>query len=844
MLLPIVQEALDAQGWKYEVTLDGEACTFHLAGRSTRYRCLVVADDTLEQVGFLVIPPQLIPEPARAAACEYITRVNYGLRLGSFDIDLSDGEWRFRYGIDVEGGVLTSTMVRMMFAIAVGAMDAYHDGMLRVAFGGAEPAQAHADATAARQREWEAMQAADGASAAETATPAGDASASDEEEIDLDAILAELLGDADASAGPSSPAASHAPPVESDDRRHVPASSTGNTVVASTPAAATESEAMPPKDDPEPMLPIPNAYVVPGTRLIAGEYPGSPPSNPTSDLERKLASFLDVGVTAFVDLTGPDDPLAPYEPTLRALAGRRDVAVSHDRLTIADMDVCDEAHMCEVLDTIDAHLAAGRTVYVHCWGGVGRTGTVVGCWLVRHGRTGIEALAEVGRLFATMTPRKVRRHAATGSPQTRAQRAMVKDWGESVMVRRTGAQARTARARRAARAAMPKIDEPSAPPTASSPTGAREQAGLARRIHTGIRGCLLGGALGDALGWPVEFLSLTRIRSHYGPEGIQELDPRADGGLGAFTDDTQMTLFTAEGILRSTTRHMEYWSYSEPDASQWMGAHAPHPDVMRHAYQRWLHTQDAVPAGHGAPYLEEFPGWLVGVRSLHARRAPGNTCLGSLRASFEGSGEGPVANGSKGCGGVMRVAPVGLVPCEDPFAYAVMAARLTHGHPSGHLSAGAYAHMLHDMLYGRLSLPDAVRRAMQRLAGEPGHEETAAALDRAYRLAADPGAPSAERVESLGQGWTGEEALAIGVYCALVADDFAHGVRLAVNHSGDSDSTGSIAGALLGVQVGEYGLPGAWLAALQEREVIRAVADDLLVGYGGGQAWRTRYPGN
>jgi len=137
----------------------------------------------------------------------------------------------------------------------------------------------------------------------------------------------------------------------------------------------------------------------------------------------------------------------------------------------------------------------------------------------------------------------------------------------------------------------------------------------------------------------------------------------------------------------------------------------------------------------------------------------------------------------------------------------------------------------------------AIAHAIVRLRRETGHEETVSALQLATALADEPGPPTAERVETLGAGWTGEEALAIGVYCALVATNFVHGVRLAVNHSGDSDSTGSIAGALLGVQCGEYGLPGEWLAQLELREVISAVADDLMVGYGGGPTWRSRYPG-
>jgi ADP-ribosylglycohydrolase len=595
-----------------------------------------------------------------------------------------------------------------------------------------------------------------------------------------------------------------------------------------------------PADDPFDR-PIENSYVVGDSRLVAGEYPGSPPSNPTSDLEGRLARFLDAGVSAFIDLTSPDEGLAPYEPTLRALAERRGVAVEYERLAIPDMDVCDEQQMCRVLDAIDEHLRRERTVYVHCHGGVGRTGTVVGCWLVRHGETGPAALAEVARLFATMSPGKVRRHAVWGSPQTTKQRAMVEGWLEGVMTRRSSAKTREARRRRTERAA----------PAAATGRRRSERAGIARVTHTRIRGCLLGGALGDALGRPVEFLSLTSIRSRYGAAGIQDLVASANG-VAEITDDTQLTLFTAEGVLRSTTRHMEYWAYSEPEGTDWGGEHMPHPDVMRYAYLRWLQTQQG--ESHDTPHPDETrlpgePGWLVGVERLHARRSPGNTCLSGLQSREGGTVEHPL-NDSKGCGGVMRVAPIGLVPCADPFGYAVMAAAITHGNPSGYLSAGAYAQMLSDLLFDpvghgpRLSLRESVEGVLARLEIERGHEETSASLTRALELAGRAGEPSPERVEALGGGWTGEEALAIGVYCAIVAEDFEHGVRLAVNHSGDSDSTGSIAGALLGVQFGEYGLPAEWLPQLELRDVISAVADDLLLGYGGGAAWRERYPGS
>jgi protein-tyrosine phosphatase len=92
------------------------------------------------------------------------------------------------------------------------------------------------------------------------------------------------------------------------------------------------------------------------------------------------------------------------------------------------MSVCEAPHMRRVLDAIDDDIASGRTVYVHCWGGVGRTGMTVGCWLVRHGMTGDEALAQVGRLFQTMSADKLRKHARWGSPQTEAQRDFVRAW--------------------------------------------------------------------------------------------------------------------------------------------------------------------------------------------------------------------------------------------------------------------------------------------------------------------------------------------------------------------------------------------------------------------------------
>ncbi|HEX5829705.1 MAG TPA: ADP-ribosylglycohydrolase family protein, partial [Gemmatimonadaceae bacterium] len=206
-----------------------------------------------------------------------------------------------------------------------------------------------------------------------------------------------------------------------------------------------------------------------------------------------------------------------------------------------------------------------------------------------------------------------------------------------------------------------------------------------------------------------------------------------------------------------------------------------------------------------------------------------------------GTAEEPV-NDSKGCGGVMRVAPAGLVNDADAFRLGCEAGAVTHGHPTGWLSAGALACMVRQLVEGD-SIERGVKMALGRLRHVPGHEETTAALDAALRLHGSA-APTPELVESLGGGWIAEEALAIGVYCALAADgDFAAGVRLAVNHSGDSDSTGAIAGNLLGALLGADAIPARWLERLELRDEMTAMADDLLTSWSDGPEWWARYPG-
>jgi ADP-ribosylglycohydrolase len=237
---------------------------------------------------------------------------------------------------------------------------------------------------------------------------------------------------------------------------------------------------------------------------------------------------------------------------------------------------------------------------------------------------------------------------------------------------------------------------------------------------------------------------------------------------------------------------------------------------------------------------------LIGVEGLHSSRAPGNTCLAALRGEEMGEMQRPL-NNSKGCGGVMRVAPIGLITENEDLAFSLgcEAAAITHGHPSGYYSAGCFAAIIHHLMSGR-SLPEAIESALRVLERPENdeHEECAEAVHRAVALwRVGDLTPSPEVIERLGGGWVGEEALAISLYCALASqDDFARGVSLAVNHSGDSDSTGAIAGNLLGLMLGVQAIPEKWLAELELRAEIEAAARDLFKRFEDTDAWRRRYP--
>ena len=320
------------------------------------------------------------------------------------------------------------------------------------------------------------------------------------------------------------------------------------------------------------------------------------------------------------------------------------------------------------------------------------------------------------------------------------------------------------------------------------------------------RGCLLAGGIGDQLGNDVEFMSRSQMLQMYGPEGVHTMSAH-------ITDDTQMTLFTAEGMLMGLKHGM------------------PMPACVCQSYLDWYATQ--MHRAKGGVFGREST--LMKEERLHCRRAPGNTCLLALGSGDMGLIDEPI-NNSKGCGGVMRTAPCGLlklVDTPDPEdAYAMQGAQagaITHGHMMGWVPAAMLADMVHMILLedGR-TLKEIVQDSLVRMVRLFGTSPVMDAFDRLMTRAvelAETDMPAHRAIRELGEGWVGDEALAIAVYCALrFQDDMEACFSAAVTHDGDSDSTGAIAGNILGAWLGVEGIPAKWLEQLEMRELIDDMA--------------------
>ena len=334
------------------------------------------------------------------------------------------------------------------------------------------------------------------------------------------------------------------------------------------------------------------------------------------------------------------------------------------------------------------------------------------------------------------------------------------------------------------------------------------------------RGCLLGGAAGDALGYAVEFLDDAAIFSRNGEKGITEYTLR--NGVAEISDDTQMTLFTATGLLLATTRGMT------------RGIMGTYPSYINFSYKDWYRTQT-----ERYPLPEEYHySWLVNLPEMFSCRAPGNTCLSAIENPAYGTIEEPI-NRSKGCGGVMRVAPIGLYfegkrySLDEIDKIGAETAALTHGHSLGYIPAAALVHIIHLIAHSdEISMYDAVedmKRAIDHQFENDKHlDELLKLIDKAIELSKDENIDDLEAIRELGQDWVAEETLAISIYCSLkYSNDFDKALIASVNHSGDSDSTGAVTGNIVGAYLGLKGIPQKYIENLELKDVILDIADDL-----------------
>lgn len=177
--------------------------------------------------------------------------------------------------------------------------------------------------------------------------------------------------------------------------------------------------------------PIPESYWVDPKRFLAGEYPGG--FENAKSMRRRIDAFLEAGIDTFFDLTQPNE-LISYETILGEQARMHEIEPAYHRFAIRDRHIPSREAMITLLDAIDDALSAGRNIYVHCWGGVGRTGTTVGCYLVRRGMANDKALARVGTWFKTM-PKHI---FFPTSPETEVQIQFVRDWREDGSVNGNG----------------------------------------------------------------------------------------------------------------------------------------------------------------------------------------------------------------------------------------------------------------------------------------------------------------------------------------------------------------------------------------------------------------------
>ena len=539
--------------------------------------------------------------------------------------------------------------------------------------------------------------------------------------------------------------------------------------------------------------PLHQSYEVWGNGIIyAGEYPG----DKNGELAKhKIERMHHFGIRHFIDLT-EEGELRPYNHLLPS-------DTTYTRFPIVDCGVPKSVESVQrLLLRIEELKKMDGYVYVHCWGGVGRTGTIIACYLSQNWKeVDLNHTLEVLRRNFSKMPKSAYRK----TPETKDQIDFISQF---INANKSCKEEKT------------------------------------KRVADSIRGSLMAGATGDALGYEVEFMSRRAILSRFGEKGITKfvLD---NNGKALISDDTQMTLFTANGMLMGLTRGYMRGIGGRPEK------------YVDGAYLDWFYTQ----TGRKKEILiNDFHyTWLRDLPELAQRRAPGNTCLQACESMFRGE---HVHNNSKGCGGIMRVAPMALLDAgyasrdENTYSLVELAeaggeiAECTHKHPLAFLPASLLTILLYKVVPMAV---EQVQEDIDRIVNETldildliyidKYESEKQYLrelsEKAIRLAHSD-ISDADAIRELGEGWVAEETWAIALYCAIRhINCVENAIISSVNHNGDSDSTGSVCGNIMGAIYGYEHIKernifcpeGKLLEdTLELSEIILALANDLSTG--------------
>ena len=306
-------------------------------------------------------------------------------------------------------------------------------------------------------------------------------------------------------------------------------------------------------------------------------------------------------------------------------------------------------------------------------------------------------------------------------------------------------------------------------------------------MESRFEGCMLGLAIGDALGWPTEFLSLRAIKSRWGNEGVTGLVGKA----APYTDDTQMTLCVARALVEAGREDLE---------------------TLMQVVSR------------------EFAAWCV---SPENNRAPGNTCMeGCFRLARGIHWRESGVKESKGCGSAMRTAPIGLYYHDDEerlIEVAKASSLPTHGHPTALAAAIGTAYLTALALQGEP--PETYVGKLARATEGIDGDFVACVRKMPDALGIEN---EEEALESLGRGWVGEEAVALALYCFLLSPrDYRRTVLRGANTEGDSDSIACIAGAISGAYNGIEAIPQEWVRDVENSTMLRETGRQFFRARGG-----------